>query len=946
MNVFSNTNIDNLSITDLNDDIDFTDVIKLKARAKTEALTIIAWNCGGLTRTKAEELNVTLRDFGVDIVLISETWFTKNDFKRYFEGYKMYNSFHPSNKKRGGSSILIKNNIEHNLIKIIQTDIFQSVVIKLPSAIGDFNLASIYAPPNNIITTANFLELFRELGQSFLIGGDFNSKNPIWGSRLTNPKGKNLFEAVKKINGNFISPGKPTNFPYNQSHKPDIIDFFIFKNLNLINKTVCDTLHSPIVGHAKINLTIHMNPILINKPPAICSRKTNWTKFREDLEKLIFNNIKIDTPAKIDEETEKLVEQIQHCAKINTPIAINEIRPYKIPKNLLNLIRSKRKIQRKYSYTQDPEDKAHFNRLNKLVRKHTQSFLNNKFERFLLSLSDKKDKDYTLWAATKYLKRPKQLNFPIKKKDGTWAETDKDKAEILADHFENTFKPHNFAEIEGEHESENVGDESPPKSKKVKKIPPSKIKTITPSEIKREIQGKIKIKKAPGFDKISGLLLKNLPNKAIMKLVCIFNAVIKIKYIPQQWKIAEIFVLLKPDKSPAETSSYRPISLLPVISKLFEKLYIKRLNEIVGKKHLIIDAQFGFRAKHSTIEQLHRVTSYIENALEKGKFCVAVFLDVAQAFDRVWHERLVEKLFKILPCNHVELLSSFLEGRQFRIRYENAISSLRPIGAGVPQGSCLSPLLYSLFTSDIPQPRGEGKMGIYADDTLVMDSSKSYREARQNVQLHLNKIDRWTTNDKIKLNATKSIEVVFTNRKFIHKPLHLGENIIPREKVSKYLGLHLDSKLRWKEHIKKKVAQVKLKFLNMFWLLGKKSKLDLRLKLLLYKSMLRPIWSYGCQLWGCAAVTNLNQIEIIQMKILRNIAKARWYERNVDIRADLNIDSVEDYITKLYTSYENRLHNHPNPEALALLEKSENVRRLKRRKTFELGIQGFSKLFP
>lgn len=160
------------------------------------------------------------------------------------------------------------------------------------------------------------------------------------------------------------------------------------------------------------------------------------------------------------------------------------------------------------------------------------------------------------------------------------------------------------------------------------------------------------------------------------------------------------------------------------------------------------------------------------------------------------------------------------------------------------------------------------------------------------------------------------------------------------------MGLHLDSKLRWKEHIKKKVAQVKLKFLNMFWLLGKKSKLDLRLKLLLYKSMLRPIWSYGCQLWGCAAVTNLNQIEIIQMKILRNIAKARWYERNVDIRADLNIDSVEDYITKLYTSYENRLHNHPNPEALALLEKSENVRRLKRRKTFELGIQGFSKLFP
>lgn len=129
----------------------------------------------------------------------------------------------------------------------------------------------------------------------------------------------------------------------------------------------------------------------------------------------------------------------------------------------------------------------------------------------------------------------------------------------------------------------------------------------------------------------------------------------------------------------------------------------------------------------------------------------------------------------------------------------------------------------------------------------------------------------------------------------------------------------------------------------MQWLIGRKSKLPLETKVLLYKSMLRPVWSYGCQLWGCASKSNIKKIEIIQMKILRSISKARWYERNVDIRADLNIDSVEDYITKMYNSYENRLHWHPNPEALALLEKDRCIRRLKRRKPHELGIQGFSK---
>ena len=387
----------------------------------------------------------------------------------------------------------------------------------------------------------------------------------------------------------------------------------------------------------------------------------------------------------------------------------------------------------------------------------------------------------------------------------------------MADHFEKAFKPHSDIKSNTSSESDETFSDSSVSNthsqgeistlkprKKVKKIPPVKIKTISPSELLKEIKGKIKVKKAPGFDKISGLILKNLPKKALMKLVSIFNAVIRCKFIPSQWKIAEIFVLLKPDKPPAEAASYRPISLLPVIGKLFERLYIKRLNEIVKDKNLIIDAQFGFRAQHSTVDQLHRVTKFIEDSLEKGEYCVAVFLDVAQAFDRVWHERLVEKLYKMLPCNHVELLSSFLSGRQFRVRYENSVSSFRRIEAGVPQGSCLSPLLYSLFTTDIPQSGRGGKLGIYADDTLVLSSSRSYREARQNAQIHLNKINRWTEKDKTKLNASKSVEVVFTNRPFVHIPLLLGETEIPNDKIAKYLGLHLDSRLRWGTHIQKK----------------------------------------------------------------------------------------------------------------------------------------------
>jgi len=123
-----------------------------------------------------------------------------------------------------------------------------------------------------------------------------------------------------------------------------------------------------------------------------------------------------------------------------------------------------------------------------------------------------------------------------------------------------------------------------------------------------------------------------------------------------------------PGKPPHEAASYRPISLLPVIIKLFEKLLIKRLKPIIETKTLIPNHQFGFRSKHSTIDQVHSITNIIENALEEKKVCSAIFLDVAQAFDKVWHEGLNYKLRTILPKQYAEILASYLAEIFFRVK--------------------------------------------------------------------------------------------------------------------------------------------------------------------------------------------------------------------------------------------------------------------------------------
>jgi len=185
------------------------------------------------------------------------------------------------------------------------------------------------------------------------------------------------------------------------------------------------------------------------------------------------------------------------------------------------------------------------------------------------------------------------------------------------------------------------------------------------------------------------------------------------------WKSSIVILILKPGKPTNFATSYRPISLLPVIGKLFEKIILKRLRPIIESHKIIPDAQFGFRAHHSTIQQVHRLVDKISSSFENKNYCPAVFLDVAQAFDRVWHNGLLYKLKLFLPAPLYLLIRSYLENRTFKVHQDNSFFSIFPILAGVPQGSDLSPDLYNIFSSDIPQTN-DTIIATYADDTVIL----------------------------------------------------------------------------------------------------------------------------------------------------------------------------------------------------------------------------------
>ena len=217
------------------------------------------------------------------------------------------------------------------------------------------------------------------------------------------------------------------------------------------------------------------------------------------------------------------------------------------------------------------------------------------------------------------------------------------------------------------------------------------------------------------------MALRHADMKTIAALTRLFNAILRLGYFPQAWKEGLVVMLPKARKSPRNPDSYRPITLLSAVSKLFERLIIPLLLLHISPR----EEQHGFRSGHSTTLQVARVVNHTANILNWKESAVAAFLDVSRAFDRVWHPGLLHKLLLADTPHHIaSILASFLRGRTVRVRVESAYSSSHPIAAGVPQGSSLSTALYSLYTNGIPVQQ-DTLLALYADDIALVTKSLS-----------------------------------------------------------------------------------------------------------------------------------------------------------------------------------------------------------------------------
>ena len=389
----------------------------------------------------------------------------------------------------------------------------------------------------------------------------------------------------------------------------------------------------------------------------------------------------------------------------------------------------------------------------------------------------------------------------------------------------------------------------------------------------RKIISDLCTKDSYGHDGISTKLLKYISNKNCKPQTLVVNQCLQTGIFPDNMKLAKVIPIYKKGDS-SNMSNYRPISKLPSISKIIERIVFNQLNTYFHKHKLLNTNQYGFRSKHSTeLAALHVVDEVI-NDLDRNSVPLNIYLDLSKAFDTLDHTILLSKLHYYGISNlELNFFKNYLFNRHQYVQMGTTKSTLKNIKTGVPQGSILGPLLFIIYINDIPCASNFLKIITYADDTTLMCSLNSQdlrnpEELSNIINLELDKISEWLKLNRLSLNIAKSKFVMFhMPQKKIPDLLLKIENVaLERVKTFNFLGITLHEHLKWDTHINCISNKISCVIGTMNRL---KHFIPPNILLTLYNSLILPHSYYGILIWGHS---NTDQIIKLQKKAVRIIS--------------------------------------------------------------------------
>ena len=642
-------------------------------------------------------------------------------------------------------------------------------------------ICSIYKPPPSPFQWPK-IETRTQDAKPLLAIGDFNSHNTIWGYQEHNEDGESVEEWAASNDLAIVhnQKDKPSFYSarWKRGYNPDLV--FVstrhFTNFNkCIGKPIPKSQHRPVI----IEVKPAVQPLETNGIPRFNFRKARWPDFTAELDKRI-TETKLDPEPKNYQAFQKLVWET----------------------SLKSIPRGCRKT---YIPGMNTESKQ-------LYEEYIKAYNSDPFAEETIQLGE----DLTSSLSTERSKRWKEMienTDMTKNSKKAWTTIKKLNTEKKAQTRVAAVTPNEVANqllLNGKplHKQKGMTKSTKRETDKILKESSNQLEDFTKKELE-DAMALLKTGKAAGLDNITTEMIQHFGTKTRTWLLAFLNKCAQTSTIPRAWRRAKVAALLKPGKDPNHKKSYRPISLLCILYKLYERMILARISQSVEEQ--LTPDQAGFRPGRSCCDQLLNLTQYIEDGFETKQITGAVFVDLTAAYDTVNHRLLLNKVAKVVKNAKIfKIIQSLLSNRRFYVEMDGRKSRWRTQKNGLPQGSVLAPTLFNVYTNDQPEFEAIRRF-IYADDLCLATQGLDFKIIEKRLSEALNTLTEYYRQNSLNANPGKTQVCAFhLNNHEANKKLNITWNgqILENDSFPVYLGVTLDRTLSFKEHARKVKAKV------------------------------------------------------------------------------------------------------------------------------------------
>ncbi|KAG1705494.1 RNA-directed DNA polymerase from mobile element jockey [Nymphon striatum] len=782
-------------------------------------------------------------------------------FNTTIRRYSIYRRDLPSEHPAGGVCIIVNNQIPHSSVQLNSS--LQAIAVRV-SMYKVLTICSIYIPPSSPIIAADVEDLLRQLPAPALICGDFNGHNLLWGSRVTNPRGRTIENII--LHNNLclfndtsmtyldLSAGTYSALDLTLCH-PSLFQDFTW----MVDGDLHTSDHFPI--HVKGN-----GPPVKGRPQRWKLHKADWTVFKQ----LCAEQLNISSFAEISDQYSEFITILLEVAEISIPKTSQYPKRFNKPwfnKDCKDAVRERKRLLRKFSLRPTSDNLSSYRQAAAAARRTIRQAKRESWRQYVSKLNSQS----TIKSAWDRLRKIrgkgtsdgyKHLNV-----GGTAITSQLGIANALGQSFRRNSSSDNctgsFRSYKNRAESHQL-DFKTTNTEVYNQV-------FSLEELRRSLRASKDT--SPGPDSIHYQMLKHLPDCSLALILNIFNTIWITGAIPLSWLEATVIPIPKPGKDHTDPSNYRPIALTSCICKTMERMINCRLTYYLESNNILTRYQSGFRRHRSTVDHLVRFETLVREAFIRREHLAAVFFDLEKAYETTWKYGILRDLFNSGLRGRMPIfINHFLTNRKFRVRVGTTFSDHFDLEMGVPQGSILSVTLFSLKINDIVNHVKSGtQCFLYVDDLVVAYASKSISTIERHLQLSLNKIERWTNENGFKFSSSKTVSMHFCllTRPHHDPQLRLGSSPIPLVNFTRFLGLILDKKLNFLNHLKDLKLKC-FKALNLLRILSNTNwGADRKVMLRFYRSLIRSKLDYGSVVYGSARKSYLRALDPIHNQGLR-----------------------------------------------------------------------------